>query len=241
MGTDRNGTHFTVTSAGVTPTMTGPCLMLAPGGSLSIRTVCAHPVNPHATTAIIRFIAMSRLYPEALPDTLSAMSLLFAIVLAVSAPAAVAAPASDASVKSAKMSKAQRRKQSKAEARELELLQRSATLYWEGVRWNDSEKASKFIEDPGARLEFQAWLDERGEERKIIDVKIIGLSVQASPENATGISRTAELRVATEGYTVPEQVLKKATENQQWYRTVNGWWVRWTPPSTIPAEAPTAE
>ena len=178
---------------------------------------------------------MSRLYPEALPDTLSTTSLLFAIVLAVSAPAAAAAPASDASVKSAKMSKAQRRKQSKAEARELELLQRSATLYWEGVRWNDSEKASKFIEDSGARLEFQAWLDERGEERKIIDVKIIGLSVAATADSTNGVSRTAELRVATEGYTIPDQVLKKATESQQWYRTVNGWWVRWTPPSSTPS------
>ena len=161
----------------------------------------------------------------------------FSLLLALTTLPAVAAPADDDVVKRPTISRAQQRKQSKAEARDLSLLQRSATLYWEGVRWNDSDKAGKFIEHPGARLEFEAWLDERNSERKIIDIKIIGVSLDSVAEKGSAVGRVAELRVSVEGYTMPDQVLKKTVEQQRWYRTVNGWWVDWAPPE--PPTAPT--
>jgi hypothetical protein len=160
------------------------------------------------------------------------MTILLPLFLAFSAlPAAADSKATD-TVKSAKISKAQRRKQSKAESRDMEMLQRSATLYWEGVRWNDTEKASNFIENPGARLEFQAWLDEQNADHKILDVKIIGVDVQNVTDKESPISRTAVIKVASEGYKMPDQVLKKTVEAQQWYRTASGWWVQWAPPTT---------
>ena len=161
----------------------------------------------------------------------------FPLLLALATPSAVAAPAEGDAANRPAMSRAQQRKQSKAEARDLSLLQRSATLYWEGVRWNDSDKAGKFIEHPGARLEFEAWLDERNSERKIIDIKIIGVSLDSVAEKGSAVGRVAELRVSVEGYTMPDQVLKKTVEQQRWYRTVNGWWVEWAPPE--PPTAPT--
>ena len=159
------------------------------------------------------------------------MTTALTLLLALATPPAVAAPDADEAKRPA-ISRAQQRKQSKAEARDLSLLQRSATLYWEGVRWNDADKAGKFIEHPGTRLEFEAWLDERNSERKIIDVKIVGLSVESIEEKGSAVGRIAELRVSIEGYTVPEQVLKKTVEEQRWYRTVNGWWVEWAPPQS---------
>jgi hypothetical protein len=136
-------------------------------------------------------------------------------------------------VKSAKMSKAQRRKQSKAEARDIELLQRSTNLYWEGVRWNDSEKASNFIEDSNKRLTFAAWLDTQNEGRKLLDAKIIGVDIHQVEDNDK-VRRTATIRIAIEGYTVPEQILKKSVETQTWYRSASGWWLEWTPPTANP-------
>lgn len=162
------------------------------------------------------------------------MNIIFPLLLALASPQSSAESDANTAVKSAKMSKAQLRKQSKADAREMEFLQRSANLYWEGVRWNDSEKAANFIEDPGARLEFQAWLDDQGDERKITDVKIIRVNVQAVNAKDSPINRTAVIKVSAEGYTMPEQVLKKTIETQEWYRTSSGWWLRWTPPDSVP-------
>ena len=137
-------------------------------------------------------------------------------------------------VKSAKMSKAQRRKQSKAEARDIELLQRSANLYWEGVRWNDSEKASNFIEDPSKRLTFQAWFDTQSEGRKLLEAKIIGVDIKQVQDRSQMVTRTATIQIATEGYTIPDQILKKGVDKQIWYRSASGWWLEWQAPAANP-------
>ena len=71
--------------------------------------------------------------------------------------AAAATPDSASSAETAVQTKAKKRKRRanpKKEAKELELLQRSATLYWEGVRWNDTEKSAEFIENANDRMEF---------------------------------------------------------------------------------------
>lgn len=163
------------------------------------------------------------------------MTLILSLLLSFAVPPAHADAKPNATVKGAKMSKAQQRKQSKANAREMELLQRSAELYWEGVRWNDTEKAANFIENSAARLEFQAWLDAENTDHKLIDVKIIGVSVQPIDDKNSPFSRVAIIKVASEGYTMPEQVLKKTIKAQEWYRTPTGWWLRWSPPELVPS------
>ena len=54
--------------------------------------------------------------------------------------------------------KPQRMKHVKQERKEIELLQRSTELYWDGVRWNNAEKSSAFVENPTNRMQFQQWL-----------------------------------------------------------------------------------
>lgn len=155
-------------------------------------------------------------------------------MLSFATPNALASDDATTNVKSAKTSKAQRRKQSKAEARDIELLQRSANLYWEGVRWNDSEKASNFIEDPNKRMTFQAWFDTQSEGRKLLDAKVIGVEIKQVEDQTKMITRTATIRVATEGYTIPDQILKKGVDIQVWYRSSSGWWLEWTAPAANP-------
>jgi hypothetical protein len=166
------------------------------------------------------------------------MNLLTFMMFSLATPTVQAADeasqGSKAEVKSAKMSKAQRRKQSKAEARDIELLQRSANLYWEGVRWNDSEKASNFIEDPKKRMTFQAWFDNQSEYRKLLDAKVIGVDIKQVQDHTKMVTRTATIRVATEGYTIPDQILKKGVDTQIWYRSASGWWLEWTEPVANP-------
>ena len=166
------------------------------------------------------------------------MNFLTFLLLSLATPTSLAADDASsettATVKSAKMSKAQRRKQSKAEARDIELLQRSANLYWEGVRWNDSEKSSNFIEDPSKRLTFQAWFDNQVEDRKLLEAKVIGVDVRQVQDRNEMVTRTAILKIATEGYTIPDQILKKGVETQNWYRSSSGWWLEWTAPTANP-------
>ena len=166
------------------------------------------------------------------------MNLLTFMMLSLATPTVHAAD--DASqgttseVKSAKMSKAQRRKQSKAEAKDIELLQRSAKLYWEGVRWNDSEKASNFIEDPSKRMTFQAWFDNQSEGRKLLEAKVIGVDIKQVEDHTKMFTRTATIQIATEGYTIPDQILKKGVDTQLWYRSASGWWLEWNAPAANP-------
>ena len=99
---------------------------------------------------------------------------------------------------------------------------------------NDSEKASNFIEDPSKRLTFQAWFDTQSEGRKLLEAKIIGVDIKQVQDRSQMVTRTATIQIATEGYTIPDQILKKGVDKQIWYRSASGWWLEWQAPAANP-------
>ena len=137
--------------------------------------------------------------------------------------------------------KRKRRANPKKEAKELELLQRSATLYWEGVRWNDIEKSANFIENGNDRMEFQQWLEEKIEGHKIMEARVIRVDVEPIYERKSEITKIANLSVAMQSYKMPEQVLTKEVFHQRWYRKQTGWWLEWVSPIVQAREAEKAD
>ena len=133
--------------------------------------------------------------------------------------------------------KKKRRGNPKKQAKELELLQRCATQYWEGVRWNDTERSASFIEDSNDRMEFQQWLEDQIEGQKIMESTVIRVDVEPVPDKKSPITSTAYLSIAMKGYTMPEQILKKEIVQQEWYLNANGWWLKWESPTVKAREA----
>ena len=143
---------------------------------------------------------------------------------ALSCPSAVAAPQ--------KKQKQFRAKDIKQERSEIALLQRSTELYWDGVRWNNPEKSSAFIEDATNRMQFQQWLEERFKNHRVLDARVLRVDVGPPLAKEAREVRKAKTSVAVEGYTIPDQVVKNETVLQMWYRSPTGWWLEWSPDST---------
>ena len=154
----------------------------------------------------------------------------------------IATPAfADTEKTAAEKKERKRRSNPKKEAKELELLQRSATLYWEGVRWNDIEKSAAFIENGNDRMEFQQWLEEKIEDHKILEARVIRVDVEAIDDRKSDITKIANLSVSMQAYKMPEQVLKKEVFHQRWYRKQTGWWLEWVSPILQAREAEKAK
>lgn len=115
------------------------------------------------------------------------------------------------------------------DAREAALLSESATLYWDAVRWGDGERAGAFIEGSADRAAFLEWLEDEGARQRLVETRILNITLgEAPPEDATDAPpREASVSVRTEGYTVPEQILRNETVEQTWVRLGNGWYLRW--------------
>jgi hypothetical protein len=128
--------------------------------------------------------------------------------------------------------KAQRTKHVKQERKEIEFLQRSTELYWEGVRWNNAEKSSAFVENPTTRMLFQQWLEDRFASQRVMSARVLRVDVGPPLENDSAQARKALISVSVEGYTLPEQVLKNELVQQVWYRAASGWWLEWAPTET---------
>ena len=133
-----------------------------------------------------------------------------------------------------------RGKHLKQEKKEIELLQRSTELYWDGVRWNNAERASAFIENPTTRMAFQQWLETRFANRRVMSARVLRVDVGPPLEKDAKEARKARITVAVEGYTLPDQVVKNETVVQLWYRSLTGWWLEWSPDPEEPKE-PEAE
>lgn len=115
------------------------------------------------------------------------------------------------------------------EDKEQKLLEDSARLYWEAIRWGDEERASAFIEQPGDRVLFKDWFIEDKEKNRVEEANI--LQVVMTPEleepDQDGVLRRATVYVRTRGYTYPDQIVRSERITQPWYRTVQGWFVEW--------------
>jgi len=126
--------------------------------------------------------------------------------------------------------KPQRMKHVKQERKEIELLQRSTELYWDGVRWNNAEKSSAFVENPTNRMQFQQWLENRFASQRVMNARVLRVDIGPPLEKEAKEARKARISVSVEGYTLPDQVVKSDTVVQIWYRSATGWWLEWSPP-----------
>jgi len=124
---------------------------------------------------------------------------------------------------------APRGKHLKQEKKEIQLLQRSTELYWDGVRWNNAERSSAFIENPTTRMAFQQWLETRFSTQRVMNARVLRVDVGPPLGKEATEARKARITVAVEGYTLPEQVVKNETVVQLWYRSLTGWWLEWSP------------
>jgi hypothetical protein len=112
--------------------------------------------------------------------------------------------------------------------KEQELLQDSVRLYWEAYRWGDEEKAGAFIEDAGDQVLYKDWMIVRRDSHKTEEANILQVSLGPEIEEpADGHLQTATVYVRTNGYTFPDQIVQSDRVKQDWYRTVNGWFLTW--------------
>lgn len=122
--------------------------------------------------------------------------------------------------------------QAQMDAHDIALVQDSARLYWEAVRWGDGSKAASFLEEPGMRLVYEAWLEDQKDATRYEDVQV--LQVQIQPEESESDSptlRKATAYIRIKSYTLPEQILESETVQQEWYKSSSGWWITWDPPT----------
>ncbi len=121
-------------------------------------------------------------------------------------------------------------REAQAEAHDMTLVQDSARLYWEAVRWGDGSKAASFLEDPDQRLLYEAWLEDQKETTRYLEIQVLQVKLHAEevdpPPNRLRIA-TAHIRVKS--YALPAQVLESKTLQQLWYKSPNGWWIDWEP------------
>lgn len=148
------------------------------------------------------------------------LTILYAVLLA--APATATADSSDGK-------KARRGKQVKQERKEIELLQRSTEVYWDGVRWNNAEKSSAFVENPTTRMQFQQWLEDRFANQRVMNARVLRVDIGPMLDKEAKQYRKARISVSVEGYTLPDQVVKNEVIQQIWYRSPTGWWLEWPP------------
>ena len=122
-------------------------------------------------------------------------------------------------------------RRAQTDAHDQELVSDSARLYWEAVRWGDGSKAASFLEDPGRRLLFEAWLEDQKETIRYEDVQVLQVQLHSEEEDLPPDRiRSATAHIRVKSYALPGQILKSETLKQEWYKSSAGWWIDWMPP-----------
>ena len=124
---------------------------------------------------------------------------------------------------------------------EKQYLSDSARIYWDGLRWGDTEKISAFIEDEEDRALFRSRMEDRHKKERLVDVEVLRVKLITTTEAELagtvlppGAVFLGDVRVRTEGYSLPAQILRTEEHQQDWYRTTAGWWVAWDPDAEDP-------
>jgi len=101
--------------------------------------------------------------------------------------------------------------------------------FWKAVQWQYSSQAAPYVEDTELRGRWTVAMDQLLEQERISEVSLQDLHLdEPVTEPADGHLRTATLLVRIEFYTLPAQVVRKATLSQRWYRSHEGWYLDWT-------------
>lgn len=102
------------------------------------------------------------------------------------------------------------------------VLMENAQLFWQGVRWGEPTRASKFIEDPLERARFEASFG--GIEYTDVKVLHAELDEKEVEMEEQEIWRMATVYVHVEQIEKGYSVVSKEIE-QEWYRKPSGWFV----------------
>ncbi|MDP6931846.1 MAG: hypothetical protein QGG40_02975 [Myxococcota bacterium] len=100
----------------------------------------------------------------------------------------------------------------------------SARLYWDFVRWGDSDRAANFI-DGESLVSFYQWFEVQQTAFRIEEVQI--LRVTLDPDLEEEAPRSGTVVVRTHGYTYPAQLLHSETLSQHWVQGKGGWFLDW--------------
>lgn len=116
----------------------------------------------------------------------------------------------------------------RTEEREKADLSDRTEKFWRSVRWQDVPGAALYIEDEEQRRSWQVVMEAESEAVRYVDVSLLGLTLGPLAEDpAAERLQEATVRVQTEGYAYPAQVVEKRVVVQTWYRSRDGWFLDW--------------
>lgn len=128
------------------------------------------------------------------------------------------------------------------EDQERELLSSSARQYWDGVRWDVDDQSADFIVEDDRAL-FRTRIAEQRKGERLIETTILKVTLEDVPADqtaSTGTWRTGTVLVQLEGYTLPAQIVRTEELSQEWFRTMDGWFLDWDPdaPGPLTGDSP---
>lgn len=101
-------------------------------------------------------------------------------------------------------------------------------LFWRSLRWQDVDGAATFIEDDEQRRSWKMVMETEAQAVRWMDASLLDLSLGPVNEDPDANRlRQATVRVRTESYTLPAQVLRRDVVSQTWYRSRDGWFLDW--------------
>ena len=108
-----------------------------------------------------------------------------------------------------------------SEARQAKTLGDAASDYWEGVRWNDSNKAGKYLPEMTTRLSLTQMLAEPGVH--LTDATVIQVELGTTPKDKG--PRPAVAMIRLEIVDVAKNRYDTLTYVQHWQAAGSGWQV----------------
>lgn len=108
-----------------------------------------------------------------------------------------------------------------SEARQAKTLGDAASDYWEGVRWNDSNKAGKYLPEITTRLSLTQMLAEPGVH--LTDATVIQVELGTTPKDKG--PRPAVAMIRLEIIDVAKNRYDTLTYVQHWQAAGSGWQV----------------
>lgn len=117
------------------------------------------------------------------------------------------------------------------DAREQAALGARAEKYWRAARWADATEASAFVADSGERIAFEALMEERWKDHRLTEATVLRVALEPP---TVGAPREATVTVKTQGYDLPEQVLRTEMVTQRWFRAATDWYLVWPEPPETP-------
>lgn len=116
----------------------------------------------------------------------------------------------------------------RSEDKEKEDLSARSELFWRSLRWQDVDGAATFIEDEDQRRSWKMVMETEAQAVRWMDSSLLDMTMGPVTEDADADRlQEATLRVRTEHYALPQQVLQRDVVVQTWYRSRDGWFLDW--------------